>query len=85
MLNDALHPAPYDYSPKPSKAETLDTRAPRHHLAKTCCGSPLYLSPEIVNQEPHPVCNSQAAAFIEFWFKSFARAQASLLNRVWDG
>lgn len=24
----------------------------RHHLAKTCCGSPLYLSPEIVNQEP---------------------------------
>eukprot|EP00439_Symbiodinium_sp_Y106_P079719 s344_g18.t1 len=24
-----------------------------HHLAKTCCGSPLYLSPEIVNQEPY--------------------------------
>ncbi|CAJ1449695.1 unnamed protein product, partial [Effrenium voratum] len=28
---------------------TLD----EHHLAKTCCGSPLYLSPEIVNQEPY--------------------------------
>ncbi|CAE7234511.1 NEK5 [Symbiodinium natans] len=24
-----------------------------HHLAKTCCGSPLYLSPEIVNQQPY--------------------------------
>ncbi|CAE7207298.1 NEK5, partial [Symbiodinium pilosum] len=24
-----------------------------HHLAKTCCGSPLYLSPEMVNQEPY--------------------------------
>ena len=24
----------------------------RQNFAKTCCGSPLYLSPEIVNQEP---------------------------------